>query len=109
MKSLLFPPIFCLLAVPALADHTGGGAPDHGFADLPFAIACTDAGVRSYAYLARVEADGTAVYMTPTSIALTVAHDGPVEASGDSHILGDCAGHTLAELRDAGQALPGGD
>lgn len=101
-----FPHIAAVLALivaplaPAFANDD-----EYEIDDMPFAIACTDGGVRNYAYLARIEADGTAIYITPTNIAITVPHDGAISAAGDTNIVGDCAGKTLHDLIESDQGL----
>ena len=51
-------------------------------------------------YLARVNADGSAIYMSPSDILVAVAAEGVVDNRSD----GSCSGKTLAELRDSGQS-----
>ncbi len=68
----------------------------------PHMIVCEVKGVRHFAYLDRVEADGRALYITPSGKTGTVAKDGVMERTGV--IVGNCAGKTLKELVASGQA-----
>lgn len=67
---------------------------------LPLALICAKEGVTAIAYLSRVNADGSAIYMTPTDIFVAVSSAGVVDNRAD----GSCSGKTLAELRESGQA-----
>ncbi len=69
----------------------------------PHVIVCEFKGVRHFAYLDRVEADGRAIYMTPSGKAGVVPRDGTVSRVGN--FAGSCAGKTLQELLANGQAL----
>ena len=66
---------------------------------LPHALICTKDSVTVVGYLARVNEDGSAVYMTSSRIAVEVSSDGVVDNRAD----GTCAGKSLNELRDSGQ------
>lgn len=63
--------------------------------DLPHALFCGKAGFTVVGYLTRVNADGSAVYMTPTGIVMEVSADGI--AGGRSE--GNCSGKSMSELR----------
>ena len=69
----------------------------------PHVIVCEFKGVRHFAYLDRVEADGRAIYMTPSGKAGVVPKDGTVGRVGN--VDGSCAGKTLQDLLANGQAL----
>ena len=67
--------------------------------NLPLALICAKEGVTAIAYLSRVNADGSAIYMTPTDIFVGVSPEGVVDNRAD----GTCSGKTLAQLRESGQ------
>ena len=64
---------------------------------------CEVKGIRNFAYLDRIEADGRATYITPSGKAATVPKGGAVGRRGGA-IAGTCAGKTLKELVASGQA-----
>ena len=68
----------------------------------PHVIACEVKGVWHFAYLDRVEADGRAIYITPSGQGATVPKGGTVGRGGA--MAGTCAGKTLKELVASGQA-----
>ncbi len=68
----------------------------------PHVIVCELKGVRHFAYLDRVEADGRAIYITPSGKAGAVPKDGTVGRVGN--VAGSCAGKTLQDLITDGQA-----
>ena len=70
----------------------------------PLVIICKNSGVSHFAYLDRIDAEGTATYMTPSGQFATVPAEGVV-ARGGVPVEGSCAGKTLEELRTAGQTL----
>ena len=67
--------------------------------NLPFALICSKEDVTVIGYLSRVNADGSAVYMTTTNIVVAVSAEGMVNNRAE----GTCAGKSLDELRDSGQ------
>ena len=67
--------------------------------DLPLALICAKEDVTVIGYLARVNADGSAVYMTTTNIVVAVSPEGVV----DNRAEGTCAGKSMDELRESGQ------
>ncbi len=69
----------------------------------PHVIMCELKGVRHFAYLDRVDADGRAIYITPSGKAGAVPKDGTVGRVGN--VAGSCAGKTLQDLVTDGQAL----
>ena len=71
-------------------------------AAYPHVIMCEVKGVRNFAYLDRIEADGRAVYITPSGKAATVPKGAAVGREGAT--AGTCAGKTLMELVASGQA-----
>lgn len=68
----------------------------------PHVVQCTVKGVRYFAYLDRVAADGGAVYSTPSGDAVAVPAGGVVRRQGA--VQGDCSGKTLEQLVASGQA-----
>ena len=76
--------------------------------DYPHVIVCEFKGIRYFAYLDRIDADGTAIYMTPGGKCATVSEGGVVTRQGQA-VEGSCAGKTLEDLRAAGQARSFGD
>ncbi len=75
---------------------------------VPQVIICGMNGVRNFAYLDRIDADGTAIYMTPSGKFATVTEGGVVTRGGQA-VLGSCSGKTLEDLRAAGQTISFGD
>ncbi len=75
---------------------------------VPQMIICGLNGVKHFAYLDRIDADGTAIYMTPSGKFATVSEGGVVTRGGQA-VLGSCAGKTLEDLRTAGQTRSFGD
>jgi len=90
----------------ALLTAIAPGPSAAGDADIthPFVIACELKGVRHFAYLDRINADGTAIYMTPSGQFGNVSADGVVSRGGQA-VEDSCAGKTLEELRAAGQTF----
>ena len=89
------------LAVTVLSVATAASAQENNpIKGLPQALICTKDSVTVVGYLARINADGSAVYMTPSNIVVEVSSDGIVDNRAD----GTCAGKSLDELRDSGQA-----
>ncbi len=72
--------------------------------DYPHVIVCEFKGIRHFAYLDRIDADGTATYATPSGQFATVSADGPMVRSGQP-VESSCAGKTLEDLRAGGQTL----
>ncbi|MCZ6859758.1 MAG: hypothetical protein O7I42_05685 [Alphaproteobacteria bacterium] len=68
----------------------------------PHVIRCELKGVWHFAYLDRVEADGRAVYITPSRMAASITKGGVIRRKGA--ITGSCAGKTLKELVARGEA-----
>ncbi len=68
----------------------------------PHMIECEVKGVRHYAYLDRVEADGRAYYISPSGKAAATVEGGVVTRRGAK--TGNCSGKTLKELVASGQA-----
>ena len=89
------------LTVIVLSVSTAVSAQENNpIAGLPQALICTKDSVTVVGYLARINADGSAVYMTPSNIVVEVSSDGTVDRRAD----GTCAGKSLDELRNSGQA-----
>lgn len=89
------------MAVAILNVATTASAQDNTtIGDLPHALICAKEGITVVGYLARVNANGSSVYVTPTNIIVTVSADGIVDNRSD----GTCAGKSLDELRGSGQA-----
>lgn len=94
-------PFATTLAVAILSVATTASAQDNtAIGDLPHALICAKDSVTVVGYLARVNSDGSAVYMTPSNIIVEVSAAGVVDSRSD----GTCAGKSLDELRDSGQA-----
>ena len=75
---------------------------------IPQMLICGLNGVRHFGYLDRIDADGTAIYMTPSGKFATVT-EGGVVIRGVQAVPGSCSGKTLEELRAAGQTRSFGD
>ena len=75
---------------------------------VPQVIICELNGVRNFGYLDRIDADGTAIYMTPSGKFATVPKGGVVTRGGQA-VSGSCEGKSLEELRAAGQTRSFGD
>ncbi len=70
----------------------------------PLVIVCELKGAQHFLYLDRIDADGTATYMTPSGQFANVAADGVVSRGGQA-VAGNCTEKTLEELRAAGQTF----
>lgn len=93
-------PFAAILAVAILSIATAANAQENNaIGNLPHALICAKDNVIVVGYLARVNTDGSAVYMTPSNIVVEVSADGVVANRSD----GSCAGKSLDELRDGGQ------
>jgi len=68
----------------------------------PQVIICEVGGVQHFGYLASINADGSAIYMTPDRITATVSTDGVLSKEGGER-TGNCAGQTLEALTANGQ------
>jgi hypothetical protein len=79
-------------------------ASEPSFADFPFMVHCEHSGIDRAFYLAKIDPDGVAVYISPDRQAGTVTIHGPAEPVGGDW-SGSCAGKTIQQLRDAGQAF----
>lgn len=77
---------------------------ENSVADFPFMVHCENNGVVRAYYLAKVEQEGVAVYISPDNLAGTITLHGPAEPVGGEW-AGSCAGKTLQQLRSAGQAF----
>ena len=89
------------LSVSVLSVATVASAQENNpIGGLPQALICTKDSVTVVGYLARINADGSAVYMTPSNIVVEVSPDGIVDNRAD----GTCAGKSLDELRNSGQS-----
>ena len=75
---------------------------------VPQVIICELKGVRHFAYLDRIDADGAATYLSHSGRFVTVSEGGVVTPGGQA-VPGSCAGKTLEELRAAGQTRSFGD
>lgn len=80
--------------------HAAGSS----FTDFPFLVRCENNGINRAYYLAKVDADGVAIYISPDNLAGTITLHGPAEPVGGEW-AGSCSGKTLRQLRDAGQAF----
>ena len=72
--------------------------------DFPFMVHCEHSGINRVFYLAKVDPDGVAVYISPDRQAGTVTIDGPAKPVGGDG-SGDCVGKTIQQLRDSGKAF----
>lgn len=99
-KSKLAPIVSTAVLVMTLVGVTTSAiAQDHNpIGDLPQALICTSDDITAIGYLTRVNADGSAIYMAPNDIFVTVASDGRVGNRGS----GTCSGKTIDELRAIG-------
>jgi len=79
-------------------------AAEASFTDFPFMVHCENNGIHRAYYLAKVDGDGVAVYISPDNLAGTITLHGTAEPIGGEW-AGSCAGKTLQQLRDAGQAF----
>ena len=80
-------------------------ATEGSITDFPFMVLCQNSsGTERAFYLAKVDPDGVAVYISPDNLAGTITLRGPAKAVGGEG-AGSCAGKTLAELRSAGQVF----
>ena len=93
--------VAAVLAASVISAATTASAQDSAtIGSLPHALICAKEGVTVVGYLARVNADGSAIYMSPSDILVAVSAEGVVDNRSD----GSCSGKTLAELRDSGQS-----
>ena len=69
---------------------------------FPHLIICEINEIRYFAWLDRIEADGSAVYMTPSGNFVKLSKDGIMVRQGAAE--GNCAGKTVEELIASGQA-----
>ncbi len=69
---------------------------------VPHLVICDLKGTRYFAWLDKVEADGSATYMTPSGLYGELSKDGVMGREGV--LEGDCGGKTVKELIDSGQA-----
>jgi hypothetical protein len=86
---------FAVLCAATLADAQS----NLSAANIPHALFCEKEGIIVIGYLARINSDGSAVYMSPSNIVVEVSPEGVVDNRAD----GSCAGKSLAELRENGQ------
>ena len=78
-------------------------ASELSFADFPFMVHCEHCGMIALSTW-RNHPDGVAVYISPYRQAGTVTIHGPAQPVGGDW-SGSCAGKTIQQLRDAGQAF----
>jgi hypothetical protein len=72
--------------------------------DFPFMMHCKHSGTDRVFYLAIITPGGVAVYISPDRKAGTITIRGPaIPVGGDG--AGSCAGKTIQQLREAGQAF----
>lgn len=79
-------------------------ASEAAFADFPFMVRCENKGIDRVFYLAKINPNGVAVYVSPDRQAGLVTIDGPAQPVGGDG-SGSCTGKTIKQLRDAGQAF----
>jgi hypothetical protein len=97
--------ILCLASVVLIysAQLKAHGA-EAAFGDFPFMVHCENAGTDRAYYLAKIEPNGMAIYISPDNLAGAITLNGPAEPIGGDFV-GSCAGKTLEQLRSAGQAF----
>jgi hypothetical protein len=79
-------------------------AAESPFVDFPFMVHCVNNGADRAYYLAKIDTDNVAVYISPDNLAGTITLHGTAEPlNGEG--TGNCAGKTLEQLRAAGQAF----
>jgi hypothetical protein len=93
-----------ILILLALVASPGPSLAEEAKVTYPLVIICKNNGVSHFAYLNRIDAEGTATYMTPNGQFATVSAGGVIARAGVP-VEGSCAGKTLEELRTAGQTL----
>ena len=71
-------------------------------AAFPHLIICEIKGARHFAWLDTIEADGSAVYITPSGSFVELSKDGVMVRPGA--VKGNCVGKTVEELIASGQA-----
>ena len=103
-----------LLAVAAFVACWGTLTPIKASAEdknaYPHLIICEVAGVRHFGLLDRIEADGTAFYLTPSGKFGRVGKDGVLTVMGGQGANpGNCGGKTIEELIASGHARFIGD
>ena len=101
MKYALMTVAAFLVAIWFVFDSVTAEASEHNMA-YPHMIVCEVKGIRLFAYLDRIEADGRAFYLTPSGKGGSVTKDGVITRPGA--IKGSCSGKTLKELIANGQA-----
>lgn len=79
-------------------------ASEAAFTDFPFMVRCENNGIDRAFYLAKINPNGVAVYVSPDRQAGMVTIDGPAQPVGGDG-SGSCTGKTIKQLRDAGQAF----
>jgi hypothetical protein len=77
---------------------------EFSFPDFPFMVHCKFNGTTRAFYLAKISPDGVALYISPDRQAGTITIYGPAKPVGGSS-SGSCAGRTILQLRDRGQAF----
>ena len=82
----------------------GSEAAEASFIDFPFMVNCELNGVDRAYYLARIDTDGVALYISPDNKAGTITIEGTAKPIGGDW-SGSCSGKTLEELKSAGQAF----
>ena len=69
---------------------------------VPHLVICELKGTQYFLWLDRVMADGSAAYMTPSGTFLQLSKEGVMIR--EAAVKGNCAGKTMQELIDNGQA-----
>lgn len=83
---------------PALAEHVLGS--------LPLAIICERGSTKKLGYLAEIDKDGSATYLSANGrLALTVTPEGILKSPVDISLGSSCDGRTIEELRIDGKLI----
>ena len=95
---------FASLSLSPFMSLPGAEAAEASFIDFPFMVNCELNGVDRAYYLARIDTDGVALYISPDNKAGTITIEGTAKPIGGAW-SGSCSGKTLEELKSAGQAF----
>jgi hypothetical protein len=93
-----------VMSVPLALFSSQACAAEGSLVDFPFMVHCVNNGTDRAYYLAKIDADGVAVYISPDNQAGTITLHGPAEPVGGEG-AGSCSGKTLQQLSAAGQAF----
>ncbi len=93
----------CALALWIITALAPVGSTERGVT-VPHLVICEvkGKGTRYFFWLDKVEADGSATYITPSGLFGKLSKDGIYVKKGE--VEGDCGGKNVKELMDSGQA-----